>query len=202
MEHEHTLVIRLFDAGLPLLHLRKPGYDHEAMSGYIARMPESLHQRIVIHSCYELARDFNLRGVHITGADMPDKLAIIHQFKSKKGFTISISSHSLELLKVHDPDIDYIFLSPVFDSISKKNYKAQFNIIELTEALKRSKTDVIALGGIQVENIHKVKGMGFKGMAFFGAVWESADPVKSYKAIQDKLLSMQQALTGNYRIEK
>ncbi len=81
-------------------------------------------------------------------------------------------------------------MSPLFDSISKKNYKARFNSIELTGALKRSRIDVVALGGLRLTNMYEVKGQGFKGMAFLGAVWEADDPLKSYLAIQEKLLNM------------
>jgi thiamine-phosphate pyrophosphorylase len=188
-EDEHILITRMFEKGLPLLHLRKPGYDYYAMSGYLLKIPPEFHKRIVIHSCYELVKVFNLRGVHITGSNIA-KNDIICRYKSKEGFTVSISCHNLEDLDNYDPCIDYIFLSPIFDSISKKNYKGRFSNNELKETLKRTKIDVIALGGIMLTNMDEVKALGFKGMAFLGAVWESGDPIKSFLAIHDKWLNM------------
>jgi thiamine-phosphate pyrophosphorylase len=190
VENEHILITRIFKEGLPLLHLRKPGYDYGAMSGYLSKIPLEFHKRIVIHSCYELAQGFNLRGIHITGSNIGDKNDIICRYKNKEGFTVSRSCHELKELDYYDPAIDYVFLSPLFDSISKKNYKSRFNLIELKESLKRTKIDVIALGGLSLANLHEAKALGFKGMAFLGAVWEADDPLKSYLAIQDKLLNM------------
>jgi thiamine monophosphate synthase len=185
---EQVHITRMFEKGLPILHLRKPGVNNEVISGYLDKIAPEYHTRIVIHSCYGLIKDFNLRGLHITGADIGDKKAIIRQHKIRGGLSISASYHELKELNNYDPEIDYVFLSPVFDSISKKQYKARFNTIELKDTLKRVKTDVIALGGVNPENISEVKELGFKGMAFLGAVWNATDPVKSYMAIQDKIM--------------
>jgi thiamine monophosphate synthase len=188
---EHILINRMFEQGLPILHLRKPGFDHKAISGYLDKIAPEYRMRIIIHSCYELINDFNLRGLHIKGADTGDKKTIIRKYKIREGLTVSVSYHELKDIYMKYPEIDYALLSPIFDSISKKNYKAQFNHAELTDALKRAKIEVIALGGLNLENIHEVKEMGFKGMAFLGAVWDTTDPVKSFQAIQDKLINLE-----------
>jgi len=184
-------VNRMFEQGLPILHLRKPGFNYKAISGYLKKIAPEYHTRIVIHSCYELVKDFNLRGLHIKGADIDDKKAIIQKYKIREGLTVSASYHEIKDINMEETEIDYVFLSPLFDSISKKNYKAQFNHDELTDALKRAKIDVIALGGLKLENIHTVKELGFKGMAFLGAVWDTDDPVKSYMAINDKVKNIE-----------
>jgi thiamine-phosphate pyrophosphorylase len=186
-EDECNHINRMFEQGLPILHLRKPGFNNNAMSGYLDKIASKYHTRIVIHSCYELINDFNLRGLHITGANIEDKKRVIGQYKSREGLSVSASYHELKDLNNYNPGIDYVFLSPLFDSISKKNYTAQFNHAELKDALKKTKMDVIALGGLKLENVHKVKELGFKGMAFLGAVWDTTDPVKSYLVIQDKV---------------
>jgi thiamine-phosphate pyrophosphorylase len=77
VEGEHVLITRMFENGLPLLHLRKPGCDDDFMSAYLSRIPLEFHKRIVIHSCYELTQDFNLRGLHITGSNILNKNGII-----------------------------------------------------------------------------------------------------------------------------
>ena len=66
----------------------------------------------------------------------------------------------------------YCFLSPIFDSISKEGYKANFDKLELKEFLaKDRKTKVIALGGLTEENYLEVLELGFDGGAFLGSVW-------------------------------
>jgi thiamine-phosphate diphosphorylase len=191
LKDECNHINRMFEQGLPILHLRKPGVTHEAISVYLDKITPEYHMRIVIHSFYELIKDFNLRGLHITGANIGDKKTIISQYKNRDDLSISASCHEVNELKNYDPGIDYVFLSPLFDSISKKNYKARFDYAELREVLKRVKIDVIALGGLNLENMREVKELGFKGMAFLGAVWNTTDPVKSYLAIQDQLINIE-----------
>ena len=48
-----------------------------------------------------------------------EKSHIIKYFKGKSDLSISISCHSLDDIFINSSGIDYFFLSPVFDSISK-----------------------------------------------------------------------------------
>ena len=83
------------------------------------------------------------------------------------------SCHSFADVEAIDENEDYCFLSPIFDSISKKGYSANFDNQELKEFLKKDrKTKVIALGGLTEENYLEVIQLGFDGGAFLGSVWK------------------------------
>ena len=84
---------------------------------------------------------------------------------------------SLEEVKEHKRNCDYVLLSPVFDSISKKDYHANYTSEELRKAHKAGIIDkkVIALGGIDADNIRQVKDYGFGGAAILGAIWDKFD---------------------------
>ena len=66
-----------------------------------------------------------------------------------------------------------MFLSPIFDSISKDDYPAAFNEEELRSAAKQNIIDkkVIALGGVTYENIHLLKQYNFGGAVILGDLW-------------------------------
>ncbi|HXD94336.1 MAG TPA: thiamine phosphate synthase, partial [Bacteroidia bacterium] len=81
---------------------------------------------------------------------------------------------------------EYVFLSPVFDSISKTGYKSNFDLENLKPFLKKHK-NVIALGGVNTKNIELIKQVGFSGAAFIGAVWQNKNPAKSYKELVLKI---------------
>ena len=79
--------------------------------------------------------------------------------------------------------MDYVFLSPVFDSISKTGYAAAFpDGAELSDRLICSRYPVYALGGVTRERLEEVHALGFAGAALLGAVWEAADPVAEFQA--------------------
>ena len=84
------------------------------------------------------------------------------------------------------PDFDYAFFGPVFSSISKINY---ISVIEddLNLSLNKTSTKIIAIGGINEENIKNVFDMGFDGAAVLGAIWQKPkEAVNNFKNIHDK----------------
>ena len=86
---------------------------------------------------------------------------------------ISASCHTLEEVQEDKKTCDYVFLSPIFDSISKEGYSSKFTPEAIREAVKADIIDkkVIALGGIDEENILRVKDFGFGGAAILGGLW-------------------------------
>jgi thiamine-phosphate pyrophosphorylase len=86
---------------------------------------------------------------------------------------------------------DYVFLSPVFDSISKPGYFRNDELGMMSDEWKALvKTKVIALGGIDASNIHKTKELGFDGAAVLGAVWgESEMVLQSFKEIRMQFIN-------------
>ena len=102
-----------------------------------------------------------------------------------------MSCHSLEEVDIKKDMADYVFLSPIFNSISKSGYNSAFSKEELHNAMKQGKIDnkVIALGGVSSANIDTVKDLGFGGAALLGDIWdrtESPDFDKHIKAIIER----------------
>jgi thiamine-phosphate pyrophosphorylase len=166
---ENKIITDLFEEGLDILHLRKPDTPPMYAERLLTLIPEQYHKRIVVHDHFYLKEEFHLKGIHINhrNPDIP---------KNYKGH-ISRSFHSLEEVKGHKKNYDYVFLSPVFDSISKLNYNSTYSNTELQKAHKAGVIDkkVIALGGIDTNNIKQVKKLGFGGAAILGALWNKFD---------------------------
>ncbi|MFM7021531.1 MAG: thiamine phosphate synthase [Flavobacteriales bacterium] len=184
VSNEVGKVIELFESGLQVFHIRKPHYSKKRMITYIEKIPAQYHNRIVIHSHHKLALKYDLRGIHLTSSFRKNKLKMwfVKTFikGKKKGLTVSTSFHRLSNLDNFDYIYNYVFLSPIFDSISKKDYQSGFNEFSLKKALERTKYTVYALGGVEVENISKTKEYGFKGCALLGGIWTEKDPVAHF----------------------
>ena len=177
---EIEIITFLFESGLELLHIRKPSYTEEELREYILSIPRKFHKKIVIHSYYKLTKEFSFKGIHLTEKARKSK-RINADLK-----IISTSFHSVEEILKSRRKYKYIFLSPIFDSISKKGYKSNFNLLDLEFFLKKRK-NVVALGGINTDNIKAVKQIGFCGAAILGALWESENPIKAYKNLALKI---------------
>lgn len=195
---EPEIVTQLFKNGLEIFHLRKPEFSQKEMERYLNLIPEEFFNRIMIHSCHRLAVKYNLRGIHLTRRHRREKFKTwlkIKYIKTKKpGIKLTASFHSLEMLFEDQGNYDYVFLSPVFDSISKGNYQSKFSGHNLKVILSKTKHNVIALGGVDIDKIDKIKEMNFAGMALHGAIWESDQPVDKFikinEACQQKTMSL------------
>ena len=169
---EDKIITALFEEGLDILHLRKPNTAPIYAERLLTLIPEQYHKRIVVHGHFYLKDEYRLKGLHLNSRnpELPEHY---------KGH-VSRSCHSLEEVKEHKRNCDYVLLSPVFDSISKKDYHANYTSEELRKAHKAGIIDkkVIALGGIDADNIRQVKDYGFGGAAILGAIWDKFDTRK------------------------
>ncbi|MCD7932912.1 MAG: thiamine phosphate synthase [Tannerellaceae bacterium] len=70
-------------------------------------------------------------------------------------------------------EYEYLFLSPVFDSVSKQGYKAAFPEAQLLSTGNSGiiNSRVIALGGIGKDNLEQVTAWRFGGVALIGNIW-------------------------------
>lgn len=162
---EDQIITALFEEGLDILHLRKPGSDPVYSERLLTLLPDAWHQQIVVHDHFYLKKEFNLLGIHLN-CRHPEPPAGYEGHLSK-------SLHSLEEVKAQKKHLDYVFLSPIYDSISKAGYEAAFDRATLEAGHKAGIIDrkVMALGGISLENIHEVKEYGFGGVVIKGDLW-------------------------------
>ena len=164
--HEAEEITQLFAAGLEILHLRKPQSDAAALETLLRAIPSEYHSRIVLHEHFDLAVRYSLRGMHLNRRN-PEAPA---------GYTgaVSRSCHSLEEVQSHKSACEYVFLSPIYDSISKEGYGAAFS----KECLRKAHNDgiidqkVYALGGITGEHLPEIHSLGFGGAALLGDIWQ------------------------------
>ena len=153
------------NGGYDLVHLRKPGASEEEMISILEELPAECRASIVIHSHFNLAARYGLYGIHLNSRcrTVPD------------GFSgsISRSCHTFEEVEQHKDSCNYLFLSPIFNSISKKGYASAFSGASLREAAEKGIIDskVYALGGVTPERLSWLDEIGFGGAAMLGSVW-------------------------------
>ena len=165
IECEASVIPHLLQLGVDLVHIRKPSATSEQLALLLNSLPTWCYDQLVVHDCLELANKYNLKGVHLNRRNhtVPDNF---------KG-SVSMSCHSLEEVEIKKDMADYVFLSPIFNSISKNGYNSAFSKEELHNAMKQGTIDkkVIALGGVSLANIETVKDLGFGGAALLGDIW-------------------------------
>lgn len=190
LENEHEAIKQLFKAGLHTLHVRKPGFSRKEMADFIKVIPEKYHKKLVLHSHHTLAFTFKIKGIHFT--ENKRKSIFSHNlwmrfykiFRPDLQFTASYHSiKEVEKLSAHK--YKYVFLSPVFQSISKENKKKSMDLSRIQDALRQTKAKVIALGGIEADKLVRCQNVGFVGIAVLGNIWQSPDPISTFKKLYE-----------------
>ncbi|TGE06352.1 thiamine phosphate synthase [Hymenobacter fodinae] len=193
LEAEQQLLLRLFEAGLQTYHVRKPGWSESELIAYLEQIPALYHDRLVVHSHYTLALQFPLKGIHLTERSRRASTtpALLRQLP---GRSISASLHTLHDVLSHRWPYHYVFLSPIFPSISKPGYQADFKPEALEHALGHLRgrrgyiPKVVALGGVTPTNLPWVQQAGFAGAAVLGGIWQDPDPVAAFQELQAAIL--------------
>ena len=179
----------LMDNEIDFFHLRKPDFDYSQFKEYIQLIDADYHYKIVIHDHYSLSHEFDLAGINLNRkslnqlayADEVDKCFIQPLVLKNRDIEVNrevpnmvtYSGHSLDEIRDLPFDVEYAFLSPIFDSISKENYPSMFDMEDLKNELKGITVNVVALGGIKLESDELLKNIGFYGMARLGDFWNS-----------------------------
>ena len=165
---EDAYIIKgLLDKGIDTVHLRKPESCIDECRKLLAGLTAEQRAKIVVHDYPELYFEFSLKGIHINRniTALPDGYG---GFRSR-------SCHSFEEVVRYKEEYDYIFLSPIFDSISKSGYRSTFSDEELQRAAAEGIIDekVIALGGVTFDKIDYLKNLGFGGVAMIGGIYNT-----------------------------
>jgi thiamine-phosphate pyrophosphorylase len=188
-EKEIAILTQLFEHGLDTFHLRKPRYSTRELKAYIERIPARFHHRIVIHSHHLLALKFNLKGIHITRTHYKHKYKLWFNLKllklKKPDITLSTSYRKLASLYEEKNVFDYVFLAPIFDSISGK-FQAGYSEHSLRAAIQKTPFSIIARGGIDSTKIEKVADVGFAGLTINSSLWKAVDPLEEFTRVLEE----------------
>jgi thiamine-phosphate pyrophosphorylase len=191
LENEAKIITGLFEAGMETFHLRKHKLSTKTTRDLLNAIPSHFHNRIVLHSHHTLARKFDLKGIHLTKSHIKRKYRtwfMIRLIKLRNpGIIITTSFNNIGQLfeKEHGFDYNYVFLSPVFDSLNSK-FQGGFTEHSLRSAIQKTPFKVIARGGVDVNAIEKANQIGFDGLAFYSSIWKKKDPLTEFNKMVEK----------------
>lgn len=182
-ENEANVINALFAAGMHLFHLRKPNSSLSALQSLLDDIEPAYRSLVVMHQHHELCDQFGLPRRHYPEAMQLQHHPAYFADLQRQGITLSSSIHRLDSLSELTA-FDYVFFSPVFDSISKRGYNSTLPVdFRLPE--RYASPRVIALGGVKAGNIVQVKAMNFDGIAVLGAIWDKDGcPIEEFMRIQ------------------
>ena len=172
----------LIGAGAEIIHVRKPEASTEDLRRLLYTVDPVLRKYLTVHYNDSAAHDFALGGYH---AFMNCGLGM----QIEKDMRCSLSAHTFGEVEASHGRVDYLFISPIFNSISKQGYASRWTREEIEEELaKKFSCGVVALGGISENNVSLIRDMGFDGAALLGSVWTVDDGIIDIESTVDRYL--------------
>lgn len=165
----------LAEEGVEILQLRCKRWSPEALAD-LARACRGLGVQVVVNDQVAVARQTGA-WVHLGQTDGPDC-----------EIPFGRSTHGLEDLE-NIGSAHYIGFGPVFASTTKAGVRSPRGLEQLREMVQRSPVPVIAIGGINLENIDAVRETGVHGWAVIGAIWGHPEPRQAIRLLTLKRFS-------------
>ncbi len=142
---------------------------------------------LLINDRLDVAQALGAAGVHLAGHSLspaqarrvlgPDKL-------------IGVSTHHLDHARqAIQEGVDFVVFGPVFDTPSKRQYGAPQGLQRLAEVVAHVTCPVIAIGGIDTDNVPEVLKTGAHGVAMIRAVLAASDPGEAARQLRQQLIS-------------
>lgn len=176
-------VSRAVEGGLRAVVLRDKDLPAERRAEVATELRSVLSDvggSLLIASDPSLAVDARADGIHLAADDpsMPGGSLLVGR-----------STHtSAELAAAAADGVDYVSLSPIFETRSKPGYGPPIGLSNLAEAtMAVDAPAVFALGGIDADNARSVISAGAHGAFVMGAIMASNDPAAAAASLLESL---------------
>lgn len=172
------------EGGCTMVQLREKNINSYLMyqrALSIKKITDEYHIPLIINDRLDIMLAVGADGVHLGQQDIPVK--IVRRLIGKDKI-IGVSAHCPEEAEKAERDgADYLGVGAIFPTETKKDI-----IITPVDVLRKIKetvsVPVVAIGGINQNNINTLKGSHVDGVAVISAIMKSKDPKSSAVALK------------------
>jgi thiamine-phosphate pyrophosphorylase len=130
----------------------------------------------IINDRLDIAQAAQADGVHLGQDDLPVKAARAIMGPHR---IIGKSCHSLkQAIQAEREGVDYISIGPIFKTPTKPGYRP-VGLKVLKETCRRLKLPIVAIGGINMDNIKLVRNAGARLIAVVRAICKAGNAAKA-----------------------
>lgn len=171
---EATAIVNALKSGFSRVHIRKPDSSSTQIEELLKAIPVEMLAKISLHDHHELAQVYGIGGIHLNKRNsiLPGDW---------KGI-VSVSAHSPEevnrILSESEINPDYVFLSPIYSSLSKPGYTPRFSFDEMS---KVAGPKVYALGGIRKKDLPELEEAGYGGAVLLTEAWHQPLDMEAFR---------------------
>ncbi|WP_457568157.1 thiamine phosphate synthase [Desulfurobacterium sp.] len=138
----------------------------------------------LVNDRLDIALAVSADGVHVGQGDLP--VSAVRKVAGSH-FIVGLSTHNrVQILEANDEQVDYVGFGPVFSTNTKENPDPVVGVEGLLAAVKESLHPVVAIGGINSDNISSVLSCKPAGIAVVRAIFDG-DPFVNARKLREKI---------------
>lgn len=138
---------------------------------------------LIINDRLDVALAVKAEGVHIGQDDMP--YAIARRLMGLRAI-IGLSVENWDdVVKAQELDVDYLGVSPIFETPTKTDTKGSWGLEGLTRIKSYSRHPLVAIGGLNASNAEDTLKAGADCIAVVSAICAAPDPLRASRELHD-----------------
>jgi 8-oxo-dGTP diphosphatase len=157
-------------AGIGLVQLRAPGLDIDRYRQLALQVIAVCHEqgaRVVLNAEPQIAEQLGADGAHLTS----QRLLRMMERPVPAPFLIGASCHdATELRHAENCELDYAVLGPVLATASHPD-ASPLGWQRFAQLARNSRLPVYAIGGMQVDDLERIREQGGYGLAAIRGMW-------------------------------
>jgi len=178
--------------GITLLQLR----EKERTTREYLSLAEKVHKitmrydiPLIIDDRVDVALAVNAEGVHVGQSDMP--VAIARKLMGTDKIVGATAKTVPQAVEAYEQGADYLGVGAIYPTTTKVK-TVLTSVDTLKEIVKAVPIKVNAIGGLNKDNIHVLKGSGIDGICAVSAIMKAADPCIAAKELREAFNELQQ----------
>ena len=167
--------LALFQGGVRLLQVRNKAASARELLDQVEQIikmaPEGA--RVIVNDRVDIALAAGAAGVHLGQTDLPAAAA---RYILGNDSIVGFSTHNLrQALEANNLPVDYVAVGPIFATSTKPNADPVVGLERLASICKVVQKPVVAIGGIQLENVREVFHAGAISVAVIRGLLSVSD---------------------------
>lgn len=170
-----TTLVQLREKNISTMEFYKIAVD-------VKKVTDKYNVPLIINDRLDIALAVDAAGIHVGQSDMPCEIARKLVGKDK---IVGVSAHTVEeALKAQKDGADYLGVGAVFPTGTKKD-AIDVNIETLKEIVQKVNIPVVAIGGVNQDNVDKLADTGIDGISVISAILGKRDARKAAKELKE-----------------